>query len=357
MLKKFKSQISIFCLAVMSGMSFADGISVTGYAFNTTFADNDFHKNRNILAVNVDADYSNFAIRTQLATFDAEETIRRGVLEYAAPVFGNDTIVQVGRFSRVDSFYNGVLDAPGNYQMAILPFAGYSYRMYNGSFTAMDGINLITNTKVKTTLITTRLAYGTPVVNQESLQKEAFRKYDENINMKGTHDNWDASIKLEHGNYSAYISKHFYQTKLSTTSTLLPYKIAERKFHNNEYDLSKFGIQYDNKKMFLRTELTKGHTTIRDANKRMTAEVKAFDYNIVSGCYINDFVLYAGYSHGDNKTRNTINEDTFLGATYNFKNLVVSAEYHKVHGNVWVKYATTPINRWYTWIISTTYSF
>lgn len=128
---------------LIAGCAFADepNANVTGFIYNTSFSDSKFQNNKTLGAVNIDADYNNFAARVQLGT--VEGVFRRGVLEYSLPTSEkSEFIYQFGRFSRVDSFNDGVIDSPSSYQMAVLPFAGNSYRMINNAFAMIDGHNV-----------------------------------------------------------------------------------------------------------------------------------------------------------------------------------------------------------------------
>lgn len=355
----------LFVLLIsLSSVAFANEIpedpnfSVSGYAFNTTFQDTHFHENRSVVAVNLDADYKQFAFRTQITS--ADPTIRRAVIEYSVPLGTNTEFVyQYGRFGRIDSFFNGVLDSPASFQMAILPFAGYSYRMYNGSFTLMDGHHVVLRNHYGDNLITFRGAYGKTVINsQEDLQKEAFHRYDKDFNLVSRDNNYDLGLHWESKSWHVYTALNKYSVG-NTTSSRHPVKQAIYKnFNQVEYTVNRTGIQYDNQCYFVRTEYTEGATRVRSIVGKETGKTDAHDHNIVIGKYIGNFVAYGGISRGFNETAKTNNKDDFVGVTYTKPRYSVSLEYHKGVGDGWTRYENT-INdyRWGTFVVSTTVKF
>ena len=356
-LKKLILLISFLIISV-SANAIDYGGNLSGYLFYTAFSDHNFHSDRKVIAVNMDADIANTAIRAQVAGLDSSTFVRRLVLEQALSVYNIDIIYQIGRFGRVDSFYNGVLDSPGDYQMAILPFAGYSYRMYNGSFTTMDGHNLVLKKKLDNLLITTRAAIGRGVIDEKSLQLEAFKRYDSNIDMSSGNDNTDLSIKVESADWSFYVAKHKYISHQSTSSLSPIYQYYVNNYATATYDLLKYGIQYDNKSWFARTEVTEGSTHTYNRKNIATSFQESLDYNVVVGKYLDNNVIYTGYSLGHNITRDAHNIDRFIGFTNNYKRITTSIEYHCGKGVGWVKYGITEnLVRWNTLIGSVSYSF
>jgi len=356
-LKKLILLIS-FLIVSVSANAIDYGGNLSGYLFYTAFSDHSFHNDRKVVAINMDADIANTAIRAQVAGLDSSTFVRRLVLEQAISVYNTDIIYQIGRFGRVDSFYNGVLESPGDYQMAILPFAGYSYRMYNGSFTTMDGHNLILKKKLDNVLITTRMAIGRGVIDEKSLQMEAFKRYDRNIDMSSSNDNTDLSIKLENADWSFYVAKHKYVSHQTSNSTSPIYQYYVSVYNVATYDLFKYGIQYDNKIWFARTEVTEGITYTYSKNNNVTSFQESLDYNVVAGKYIDNSIIYLGYSLGHNISKDAHNIDRFIGITNNYKRITTSVEYHYGKGVGWVKYGSPEtLTKWNTLIGSISYSF
>lgn len=358
----FVRLISLISILLLCANAYSNeiGLNVSGFVYNTTFSDNRFHDNRTIAAVNVDADYEKFAIRTQLAS--TENALRRAVFEYSLPVHEKtEVIYQAGRFNRIDSFSNNALDAPASSQMAILPLAGYSYRMINGDFALMDGQQLIVSNRTNWGhLVWLRAAYGYGVIDyQENLQKEAFRRYDPNLEIRSKSNNFDAAFHYETANTNWYIARNQYSFSVNSLSDNFIYRMISAKLHNGEYCLNRYGFKYDDHSWIFRTELTQGFVTFASDQGVVEARNKAEDVNYVVGKYIGPTIVYIGHSRGENKTASTANVDTFIGVTYNYKSFfTTSLEYHDGDGRSWMKYSTDSQNgKWNAFVISTTFRF
>lgn len=337
------------------------GFNYSGYVYNTTFSDSAMHNSRNVLALNLDADYSNFAIRTQLANVNSDFKLRRLVGEAAFPVTSSiDVAYQIGRFGRVDSFYNGVLDSPSSYQMAILPFGGYSYRMFNGSFVLMDGQQVIIKQRVDAgSIISFRAAYGKMVIDEQSeLQKEAIRTYINDIEMVPTTGSYDLGLHYETRRWHAYTARQYFKSSQKALSNSKQIQRLIDYFNNSEYTLDRYGIKYTNNTYYVQVESTHGKSFSYSANDTIIASINAYDYNYVFGYYVGDGVIYVGQSYGANKTSNTTNNDKFVGATYNHEKMTVSLEYHVGEGRGWVKHDNpNDVYDWKTLVLSTTLKF
>lgn len=334
--------------------------SITGFVYNTTFSDSNWHDNRTVAAVNLDFDYGNFAARAQIGTYDS--VFRRGVLEYSWPVGGQSAIIyQVGRFSRVTAFNDNVVDAPASWNMAIPPFSGYSYRMINGSFALMDGHRLLIPYRTESgSIVTIKAAYGKSVISQEELQREAFKTYSPDMLMSGDSGAYDVALHYETKQWHFYTSQSFYGFTSNTTSRDPYIRYAVNGYKNIDYTLNRIGVKYDNSSYFVRTEIVKGLTIASSPSNKETGRVDAIDHNIVFGKYINnDFIVYGGMSYGKNKTADTRNYDKFVGITYKHDKITVSLDYHIGEGHAWMKYETPKDadHRWRSWVISTTYQF
>ena len=171
--------LSSFAHAVVEWEGKPDALQVSGFVYATEFSDSDWYNGRNIAAVNIDYDTNLLAFRTQLQSYDNQH-IRRLVAEYSMSPFSNvEFIGQVGRFSRVDALFNGVTDNPASYQMAMMPNAGYSYRMFNGAFVIMDGVTLQTSWRNQDMLIKVRYSEGKSAIpSQSDIIEEAFKRTD-----------------------------------------------------------------------------------------------------------------------------------------------------------------------------------
>lgn len=337
------------------------GFNYSGYVYNTTFSDSGMHNSRTVMAINLDTDYSNYAIRTQIANVNSDFKLRRLVAEVSLPVASStDVTYQIGRFGRVDSFYNSVLDSPSSYQMAILPFGGYSYRMFNGSFVLMDGQQMIIKQRTANgSMVSFRAAYGKMVIDEQSeLQKEAIRTYINDIEMVPINGSYDLGLHYETRNWHAYIARQYFK---SSQKALSNSKITQRLvdyFNNSEYTLDRYGIKYSNNAYYVQIESTHGKSFSYSANDNIIASINAYDYNYVLGYRMGDGSVYIGQSYGVNKTANSTNFDKFIGGTYNYDKLTMSLEYHIGEGRGWVKHDNPNSNYdWKTFILSTTLKF
>lgn len=330
----------------------------SGFLFNTSFSDSNFHENRTSLVLNADAYYSGLALRTQLSSEYKQP--RRATIEYSFPLSSTEIVYQIGRFGRTNTFYNSILDSPASFQMAMLPLAGYSYRMYNGAFVLMDGQQILLRRTYDSFSVSGRVSSGKMVIeDQEELQMEAFKRYDPEIRMKSTDDNYDIGLQLETENIKTYVSRNKFNAKLKTDSTHPLKKYIAANFNDSTYIIDKFGIQYDNKKYFGRYEFSRGNTLVKSDKGKDVSESDSKDWNTVIGMNIReDDSVYIGYSNGRNMTRRATYEDTFVGYTLNYKRLTTSIEYHRGRGEGWMRYKTESGSKsWNSWVISTTLKF
>lgn len=333
--------------------------SVTGFVYNTTFSQSNWHDNRSVAAVNLDFDYGNFAARAQIGTYDS--VISRGTLEYSTPIGEQAAVIyQVGRFSRVTAFNDNIVDAPASWNMAIPPFSGYSYRMINGSFALMDGHRLLVPYRTDAgNMITFKASYGRSVISQEEMQREAFKSYNPDIQLRGEHGAYDLALHYETKHWHFYTSQSFYEFSSSTSSSNPRVLYAVNNFKNITYTLNRAGVKYDNSSWFVRSELIKGMTIASNVSDKETSRVDAVDHNIVIGKYLDDCIVYGGMSYGKNRTSDTRNYDKFVGVTYKHHKITISLDYHIGEGHAWMKYGVPKDadHRWRSWVISTTYRF
>lgn len=351
-------RLFLFLISIISFNANAVETNFSGFLYNTSFSDNDFHENRTALIINGDAFFNGVALRTQLSSEYKQP--RRATVEYSFPVGKSEVVYQIGRFGRTNTFYNSILDSPAGFQMAMLPLAGYSYRMYNGAFVLMDGQQILLRRTYDSFSISGRAATGKMVIDdQEELQLEAFKRHDPDIEMKSTKHNYDIGLQVETENYKAYVSRNKFNAKLKTNSTNPLTKYIASNFSDSTYTIDKFGIQYDNKKYFGRYEFSRGNTMVKSDKGKDVSESDSKDWNTVIGMNIReDDSIYIGYSNGRNMTRRVTYEDSFVGYTLNYKRLTTSIEYHEGHGEGWMRYKTESSSKtWNSWVISTTFKF
>jgi hypothetical protein len=351
----------LFLLSFFITSAFAE-TSVTGFAYTTQFGDHDWHDPRTIVSVNVDYFNGAFAARTQLSTFK-DQTIRRAVLEYSIPLSERiETTFQVGRFSRLDSFYEGITDSPANYRQAILPFAGYSFRMLNGTFTLMDGIKNEMTFKTDHVLYKTKVSYGKAnIPRQTDLHYEAFNRLVPGYTHNSTSNNYDISGHMEMQNWHLYVSRNHYRVTGEADNNSPIAKAVFRSIDNMEYYINKIGVQYANENDFVaQVEWYHGITKGFSASGRQTASIDSVGYNYMVGkCITDSWFAYVGRSYGNNKVTSRAYQDNYIGVTKLIDSFTISAEWHIGSGREWKKH-TSPISsgeKWNTYVLTLTYRF
>lgn len=358
----FEKLLLLISLLIFTQLVHAEPtFQTSGFLYNTTWQDNKFHSDRTVLAVNMSVEEGPLAFRTQLNT--TENALRRATIEYSfVPIEDVETIAMLGRFGRVESFYNNILDAPSSSQMAVLPFAGYSYRMFNGSFVLMDGLGLVNKIKYSGEgLLTLKASVGRMVIdNQEDIQKEAFRTYNQDFEMKPSNGGYDLSAKLEKRYYTVYVARQVYKGHFEATNHTALNDFIANKYNKSEYVLDRVGLKVNYKDVFASTEYAEGDTEVLSSTGTHSSETRAADTNYVLGAYLGPYTFYIGESIGKNKSANYKNTDHFAGATYNYSSLAtVSLARHIGNGLSWSKYDTAVLGeyRWNTWVVTTTIKF
>jgi hypothetical protein len=232
--------------------------------------------------------------------------------------------------------------------------------MINGSFVMMDGVQNLTTYRTKSDeLVSFRVAYGKMhIPSQRELQKEAFKTSSSDFEMKPTVDNLDVGVHYETGKWHLYAARNHFSTDQQALNTSSTARYVSTNFSHVDYIIHRVGVQYKEKDWFVRGEHSQGLTKTLSTSGRRTGELRADDWNIVLGRHIGPYTLYAGRSLGLNQTANTMNQDNFVGVTYNWKSMTVSLDYHRGSGRGWMKYDNpSPDHRWDTFVLSTTVKF
>jgi hypothetical protein len=357
--------VSVQAQAVTSDLIPAN-MAINGFIYNTTCADKDWQNDRTVGALNLDYFTGNFAARTQLSTY-SDQHIRRAVLEYSHPIGSNvEMVYQVGRFTRLESFYEGITDNPGNYKQALLPMSGYSYRMFNGAFVIMDGYQGQATFKLPNDyLLKARYSAGKMTIpNQPDIQREAFRQVVPNLSIDSTDANYDWALALESIKYKWYISRNRYHMDVNSATTTGLSNTVSNNFNQIDYKVDKAGVRYDDQSYVGQLEWLHDITEIVNKSRsRVTSNNNAVGYNYLVGKYIGDqWLAYAGRSYGRNKVAKSNNQDNYLGVTWSKGAWTVSGEYHWGHGFAWRKYdapfvAAPNIPEWKSVVASVTYRF
>lgn len=377
MLKRLLSLISAAALLLpLTAAAFdfpgrPENLQTTGFIYFTHFSDRDWFEGRQVAAINVDYDINNFAIRSQLSTYQ-EQPLRRFVLEYSTPVVSNvEAVAQVGRFSVIESVFNDVTSSPAAFQMAMLPQSGYSYRMFNGSFSIMDGWQIGTSWRNGDWLVKARYGEGKAVVPSETdLIHEAFKRDfsgNDAISMTALPKSSVFGMQVETNNFVGYLSRNVYKHSVSQIGTSRLATLAATVYSEISYRVDRVGGKYDNGDWWIHQEWVQDYTHAFNkhpsVNKWAKVNNSVGDVTIL-GYHINDnWAAYLGRSHGRNKMSPTHNVDEFVGATWNSHPFTVSVEVHKGEGFAWRKYdapmtAVYPdYPKWNSIVISGTYVF
>lgn len=344
--------------------------SYNGFIYTTQFSDNNWFNDRTIGGINLDAFYKTFAVRTQVSSY-ANQRIRRFVLEYAHPLGSHvEMVYQAGRFARLDSFYeSGVTNNPSVPGTAIPPNAGYSYRMFNGAFVIMDGIQAQSTYKLDSgNLVKARYAIGKMTIpSQTDIQLEAFKRTllnNDEADIVGNRTSYDAGIHYETASWHTYMARNYYAMYVVQSGNSALAKTVANTYATLNYKVDKIGTKYITNKWWAQiewfhdiTESFKGTTGLLSSNNNAVGE------NHQIGMYYGDsWSYYAGRSYGRNKTAGSRNDDNFIGATWYKNQWTVSTELHNGAGFAWRKYdAPLVINsnvpKWNSIVTSITFRF
>lgn len=357
MFMKLRLLISLFLL--IPSLAFAN-TEISGFLFGTTFQQRNWYKDNYVVAINVD--YTNdigLAVRGQTSSHE-NTLLRRLTIEYDKKITENsEGIIKLGRFPRISSFYDSISDSSFNYGMAILPQAGYSYRMYNGAFVMMDGYQLVYTHTYNDIANTLYFSKGTMAIDDHhELTHEVFKKHLDDISIEGR-DSIDVSWHIEFNNIHAYTSLSEYyvypvQKQITPLSTYIT-----TKYSLVDYLVERYGIQYKNNIGYIQTERIYGKVDTTTKAGIESNISKSLDVNYVVGLYFKEnFSIYYTNSIGENLITNKINKDESIGISYNKYPYSISTEYHvgKSDAGSWVDYdynATT----WNSIVTSLAYHF
>ena len=333
---------------------------VSGYAFTTIFSDPSWYQNLSVAAVNVDYTNRLFAVRTQISTYQGDPIRRLTVEKDFSVSQKTESIVKVGRFPRLSSFYNSVTDTPADYGMALLPQSGYSYRMYNGSFILMDGVQTVTNIHTSSDLISIVSSYGYAVIpSQNDLNQEIYHTPQPVPNIQiDPNETYDLAIHHLHGPFHCYVALSDYKADVDPTVVTPQSYYLTQHYHSADYLTTRYGIQYTGDTWWAQTEFTQGVTSVLSAQGNQTMYSMSQDQNVVIGYRFNDEnKAYVDGSQGRNLTAQTKSTDHVVGYTHTKHQWTESIEYHQgaTEGG-WRAYNST-ITHWNLFVTSITYQF
>lgn len=341
-------------------------IEMSGFAYATLFSDSNLHDNRYVTAMNADYSTDLLDFKGQISNY-TESPIRRLTVERSFSIGKkSDVTIKLGRFSRINSLYNNILDTPASTSMAMLPMASYPYRFFSGAFTIMDGAKVDFQTKLGDHALSTHFSYGDLVIgSQDSLQNEFFRTTIKGMELAST-PAYTVEQHYEHGDFKVYASRSEYNayskvTELNPTSN---YIVSTYKTQN--YHLDKAGIKWDNGKYLVMYEASNGDLTAASViNTPTYSETSTDNYLLVGFRPTPSVLIYTGQSISDGQINDmasryiipTGNKDTFAGISSNFGKAFIALEYHRGSGQYWMKYDALAPHTWSSWVTSVAYQF
>lgn len=337
--------------------------NLSGFVTATAFSDKTWFDNTKNVALNYDLQYQDWIVHTQLAE-PYKNIIRRFTIEKNFSNDHNDSevSVQVGRFPRLQSFYNNILDDPGSIGFAMIPLGEFSRRVIlNRSFNSLDGIKISHTMHYNKGIVKIVSDHGIPSVEEQCLTQNEISKSqctpDYSIGGKG--GNYDLGITYDDSNlmltgFVGSIKMNISQNTTSTNTTKLIYNIDEI-----NYDYIKTGIKYSQPKWWVQSELSFIDFKVIDYNTqyKKTLDLRQWKNYYVLGGYnwTEDFNTYISFSNSTSN-KNIVNNDKLIGATLTKNNSIVSLEYHKGKGYSWKQYFATD-EKWNSWVLSFTQRF
>ena len=368
MLRLFVSLISAFALTAQAEELDPQWLSFShsGYASYTYISQPDFHESGGIVAVNGAVHYKNWSIKTQIANRD--DPIRRLALEYHTTTPAGSFMVQVGRVPRLLTLYSDVFGNPSEWDMAVLPLAGYNRRMVHSlSFNVIDGIKAVKDFNVGNTALRVSGAYGYNVQEGCDWQLEAasISKCDKSWQLDPMGNNYNVSLEARINTNWTLITtfdRVIAKTKLNDPSNRRSAFLVNFLAQEVDYTYWRTGLRYNNKHGYVQYEHGENRTYFKQdltrfgGPKGWELQASSADDYIVVGYYLNDsWTGYTGYSLGEKHGVDYNNEDTFVGVAYRHEGWTATLEHHRGHGG-WVRHGSDNYS-WEPVVASVTYSW
>lgn len=332
----------------------------SGFITGTAFSDRTFYPNTYSLAVNGDVTYGDWAIRGQVAE-PYRDSLRRLVVERSTWLgHRQDLMIQVGRFPRLDSFYNSVTDTAGTSDLAMLPLGEYNRRMVESrTFNSLLGTQAIYTALTDAGLFKVHLDYGSmEVEDQCNVQMEATKQIcRDGYEIEGVRGNHDYGISYENGPWSllAYYGQIRAKTNL-IDRTDFPSIVFTTVAAKIKYSARKLGIKYSDGPYLAQTEYIETDFKLARQSRDYVSIQKAWSAYTLFGYYWTDeFSTTVSYSYGRSNTSDS-NYDRAIGASYTLDSTVLSLEYHNGYGPSWKRYFS-PTPDWDSWVVSLTHKF
>lgn len=328
--------------------------SYSGYATYTYIGQKTWLANDNQIALNLNAQYGPYAVKTQLST--RESLVKRLAAEYAVTKFGETLVFQVGRVPRVATLMSDVFGNPDEWGISVLPLSMYNPRKaHSATFNAIDGVKAMWDHNYSRGNLRLGIDWGTGAVDdKQNLQMELTRKpYNPGWDMHSrTNDDYTWFGELTFDNWTALLSSSKYTWDTSLNNPLDRTSVATtRAIKDIDYNFSRFGIKYATTDWALQAE----HGISR-LNFNGVLNSRARDSYVMGTYYVSDDVaVFGGYSEGYKRGNPYTARDRFAGVVYRFGKWSTIIEYHNGE-NSWQRYNSTD----YTWnsiAASLTYRF
>lgn len=350
----------LILMAATSSLANEVNTKLSGFIAGTVFGDERFYPNKANASLNIDIDKDDFAIRTQIA-IPYDNPIRRFVVEKSMFIKQNQELtVQVGRFPRLDSFYNPVTDAPGTTNLAMLPLAQYNRRILeNRSFNSIDGIRLLLTQKTENGIIDYHFNYGDAAMDDLcNVQIELTKKpCTSDFTFKTQNANYEIGFATDYGKWKtfAFVSSARFKTHINNSSN--PKTVALANIVNRlQFDIYKLGIKYDTYKWWAQSEYLYTDLNLASPNASYKSVQTSDNIYLLTGVkWYENFNTYLEYSYGKSNTGKP-SIDRAIGTTYINSDVTYSLEYHSGDAIAWKRYFS-PITDWNTWVFSVTKRF
>lgn len=341
--------------------------SVSGYASYTAISDERFHPSSGIVAINGAVHYRNWALKAQVA--NRPEPIRRAALEFNASLLPRHSVtLQLGRVPRLATLYSDVYGNPSEWDMAVLPLAGYNRRMVHSlSFNAIDGAKLIYDLGVRNSLLRLSATYGRNIQEGCEWQLEAadLDACAPAWSLAPASDNWNLGLEARINAYWTLLTTYDYvhaQSRLHDPRDRRAAFLVRSLAQEVAYTYWRTGVRYAGEWGYWQAEHGENRTyflqdlgAFRGPRGWQLQASSADDY-VVVGYYLSDALTgFAGYSRGEKRGVDYHNEDAFVGVNFRHDTWTLTLEHHRGHGG-WVRHGANDYD-WQPLVASVTYSW
>ena len=299
-------------------------LTLSGYATATYFSESDYSLPTSMVRVRAyDTLTDNVTLAVTLTTYG--ELLDEAMINWQVPNGPNwkdgdfTYSLNVGRYGRVNSLYNGVTDTPSTAGLAMLPPGVYSLRLLKADLDMADGVQFIARKKLnREDLITIRAAVGTGIMSTpDYTHKELLGNTLGEVYKVKPVDNGAIDLSIE---YSDEDSKFYF------AHNEFPYTSNVPGIPKLQQSFDRIGMSYDLEYMLIEAELA--HTTVNWKNNvDTTVNDESIDgASIVLRHPINDdYTVYTSFSNMKN-VKNYTMQTSSVGITYAKPTYTISLE-------------------------------